>query len=230
MCLDFRDNGRCEEIVIDTEDTEPTGSPQFQVTTASGGYAVVLHQREKAFYEEARDKYLSDFTFTAASDFRTVDRLLLLEVQMFRTQDFLTRGSDYQHTDFEDSEIAALQRSQKVLGDQISSLQSELGLTKAQRDKAREDSVGAYIANLQVRAKQQGVKREKELGRALELTHELFATVDAWQRSNAAEREKLELPKAEDVLKWITDYIEVEFKAVDDYYRQHEQRFFIRDM
>ena len=198
--------------------------------TPSGGYAQLLHQREKVFYEQARDRYAVDFSFTAASDQRSLDRLLVLEVQMFRIQDFLARGSDYQGVDFEPSELNDLRRAQKEIGIQISTAMGELGLTKSQRDKEQHDSVGAYITSLKVRAKEHGVKREKELGRALELMHELFATVDAFQRSNAAERAKLELEKPEDVLKWIQEYVEVEFKAVDDHFRAHQQRFWIRDM
>jgi hydroxypyruvate isomerase len=149
---------------------------------------------------------------------------------MFRTQDFLARGSDYTQTAFDEGELNALRRAQKEIGAQISTAQAELGLTKSQRDKEQHDSVGAYITSLKVRAKEHGVKREKELGRALELMHELFAVVDAFQRSNAAERAKLEMEKPEDVLRWIQEYIEVEFKAVDDYFREHAQRFWIRSM
>ena len=234
MCLDSvhrpGQNARCEEREIDTEESGPRGPVTYQVTTPSGGYATLLHEREKHFYERARDKYLSDFTFTAASDYRSVDRLLLLEVQMYRTQDFITRGSDYQNEPLEDSDINQLLRSQKEIGIQISSVQAELGLTKAQRDKEQHDSVGAYIRDLQVRAKEFGVSREKQLARALELMHELFATVDAFQRSNEAERAKLELASADDVLKWISEYIEVEFKAVDDHFRANQQRYWIRSM
>lgn len=177
----------------------------------------------------ARDRYLTDYQWTAANDFRAIDRLLLLEVQMFRIQDFLTRGTDYQDVDFSPGEQTDLRRAQKEIGMQISVLQNELGLTKSQRDKDAHDSVGAALTALKVRAKEHGVKREKELGRALELMHELFAVVGAFQRSNKAERGKLGMETPDQVLKWIQEYVEVEFKAVDGYFREHQQRFWIRD-
>lgn len=148
---------------------------------------------------------------------------------MFRIQDFLTRGTDYQDVGFSASEETDLRRAQKEIGAQISVLQNELGLTKAQRDKDAHDSVGAAIASLKVRAKEHGVKREKELGRALELMHEMFAVIGAFERSNTAERGKLGMETPEHVLKWISEYIQVEFKAVDDYFREHQQKFWVRD-
>lgn len=209
--------------------SDPTSPPRYTVVTPSGGYAELIHQREKDFYERARDRYADQYEWTAENDIRSIERLLLLEVQMFRTQHFLAISADYQGVGFDAKERASLMQAQKELGIQISAIQNDLGVTKAQREKLRHDSVGAYLQDLQVRAKEQGVKREKELGRALELMHELFAVVGAFKRSNAAERAKLELPDADAVLTWITDYIEVEFKAVDDHFRTHQQRFWIRD-
>lgn len=165
-----------------------------------------------------------------------MDRLLSLEVQNFRVTWFLNAGMDYGGTDFTATEETALRRAQKETALQISEIQNDLMLTKSQRDKEKHDSVGAYIEQLKVRAKEHGIKREKELGRGLELMHELFAVVGAFQRSNAAERAKLvgvngePMEKAEDVLTYITDYIQVEFKAVDDHFREHQQRFWIREM
>lgn len=219
-----------EEIAIDTEEQGPRQPARFTVITPTGGYAELIHQREKDFYEQARDRYLDEYQWTAANDIRQIDRLLLLEVQQFRIQWFLTSGMDYQGNDFDAREESDLRKAQKELGAQIAEIQRDLGVTKSQREKQQADSVGAYIADLKVRAKEHGVRREKELGRAIELMHELFATVGAFKRSNEAERRKLGIENADQLLDWIQEYVEVEFKAVDEYFRQHQQRFWIRGM
>jgi len=187
-----------------------------------------MHASEKTFYEDAAARYQSEYSWSMGNDLRTIERLLLLEVQMHRVQTFLTKGADYQGVDFDAGEETALRRAQKELGAQISDIQNDLGVTKSQRDKMQEDSVGAYLTQLKIRAKAHGVKREKELGRGIELIHELFAVVGAFKRSNDAERARLELPDADAVLTWIEEYVEVEFKAVDDYFREHDQKFWIR--
>jgi len=229
-CVDSPATPVARRPAIDTPDSGPARPARFTVATPSGGYAELIHRREQEFYEQARDKYVSEYQFTTANDIRQIDRLLLLEVQHFRTQWFLTSGADYQLNDFDAKEEEALRKAQKEIGSQIADIQRDLGVTKSQREKQQADSVGAYITDLKVRAKEHGVKREKELGRALELMHEEFALVGAWMRSNQAEREKLGFPKAEDVLTWIQDYVEVEFKAVDDYFREKQQRFWVRSM
>lgn len=173
---------------------------------------------------------MDEYSFTVANDLRALDRLLSLEVQNMRATWYLNAGMDYQGVDFNAKEEAELRRTLKETAAQISEVQRDLALTKAQRDQERHDSIGAYIANLKIRAKQHGVKRETELGKAIELCHELFALVGAWQRSNEAERRKLGFEKPEDIITWISDYMQVEFKLVDDYFREHEQRFWVRDM
>lgn len=207
--------------------TSPT---RFKVKSLVGQEIQLLAKMEKVYYEEARDKYLSEFTFTLASDLRHLDRLLLLEVQMYRAQLWLSAGCDYQYVDLEPAEEIACRRTVKECATQIQEIQKDLGLTKAIRDKDAADSVGAYITKLKLAAKQHGVKRERELGRALELTHELFALCGAYQRSNENERRKLGFESADDIIAWVTDYMAPEFNAIDEYFRTHEQRFWVRSL
>lgn len=207
-----------------------TRRPRHKVRTVTGQEIELLHEREKKFYEQARDKYLAEFSFTIASDLRALDRLLLLETQMYRTQWFLAAGMDYDAVDLDPKDEVALQRTVKEVTNQISEIQRDLGLTKAQRDKESHESVGAYLADLKIRAKEHGVKREKELGRALELTHELFGICGAYQRSNDHERKKMGWDSADQIVTWVMDYMRPEFTAIDEYFREHQQKFWVRSL
>jgi hypothetical protein len=208
-------------------DTRPA---RFKVKSLTGQEIQLLSKIEQNYYVEARDKYLAEFAFTVASDLRSLDRLLLLEVQMHRAQLWLSAGCDYQYVDLEPAEEVACRRTVKECATQIQEIQKDLGLTKAVRDKDAADSVGAYITKLKLAAKQHGVKRERELGRALELTHELFALCGAYQRSNENERRKLGFESSDDIVAWVMDYMAPEFNAIDEHFREHEQRFWVRSL
>lgn len=210
--------------------TITTKAPRVKVKTIGGSELELLHKREKDFYEEARDKYQAENVFTVASDLRALDRLLFYETQMFRWQWYLMSGVDYDLMDIEPAEEIALRRSIKDTAPLISQLQNDLGLTKMQRDKDKIDSVGAYITTLKRAAKEHGVRREKQLGKAIELTNELFAIAGAYKRSSQHEREKLGFETAEDVVDWILEFMRPEFDEVDKYFRAHQQRFFLREL
>lgn len=207
-----------------------TRATRHKVKNLTGQEIQLLSAVERSYYQEARDKYLAEFKFTIHSDLRSLDRLLLLEVQMYRAQWYLAAGCDYEGVDLDPAEETALRRTVKEATAQIQEIQKDLGLIKSLRDKEAADSVGAYIQKLKLAAKAHGVKREKELGKALELTHELFALCGAYQRSNENERRKLGFESADDIVEWVMTYMREEFLAVDEHFRTHEQRFFVRDL
>lgn len=208
-----------------------TERPQrHPVVTVNGSEIELLHEREARFYTEARDKYLSEFRFTLASDYRALDRLLLLEVQQYRCQWQLSARMDYDGVDLDASDETILRRAMKELGVQIGEAQRDLGLTKAQRDKDSADSPGALLATLKLRAKEHGVKREREVSKAIELAKELFSLCGAFQRSDAHERRKLGVESADDIVAWVMDYMRPEFNAIDEKYRSGQQKFWVRDL
>lgn len=202
-----------------------------KVKSVSGSQIDLLHQREKVFYEAARDKYLDENVFTAASDLRGIDRLLLFETQVYRWQWMLAANMDYDGVDLEASEVTELRRSIKDTENLISQLQNDLGLTKAQRDKsASAESVGDYIKNLQQRAKEHGVKRDAEIGKAIELLNECSTIAGSYKRSNESERRKLGFESAEDVVDWIVEVMVPQFRDIDAKYRAGQQKFWIRSL
>lgn len=199
--------------------------------TISGHEIDLLHQREKKFFESARDKYLAENVFTAASDMRALDRLLLFEVQVYRWQWQLACGMDYDGVDLDPAELVVLQRSIKDTENLISQLQNDLTLTKAQRDKSQSaESVADYIKNLQIRAKEHGIKRDAEIGKSIELLNECVSVAGAFKRSNEAERRKLGFESAEDVIDWILEVMDPQFRDIDAKYRAGQQKFWVRSL
>lgn len=206
------------------------GRRRPKVKTLGGVDIELMHSREKDLYEHARDKYLSEYSFTMANDLRTLDRLLLMEVQIARIQWWTAAGRDYDDVDLEPKDEVELRRSQKELAAQIIELQNTLGLTKSQREKQTVDSVGGYIQQLQVAAKEHGINRERQLGKALELTKELFALKGAFLRSNETERRKLGFEGPMDIITWIDEYMEPQFNEIDEYFRANQARFYRRSL
>lgn len=220
------------------EQTETGESPEgeapptrtgFSVTTLSGHPVILQTKAEQTYYNDARNNYLSENQYTVSTDQRDLDRLLLFEVQQFAAQTQMATGYSFSGEMLSGPEKADLRRLVKETTPLISQIQNDLGLTRAKRDAAKE-SVGGYIQNLQQRAKEFGVMREKQLGRALELMNQTLATAGAWKRSSPKEREKLGFDSPEDVIDYILEVVGPQFAEVDEHFRTHAQKFWIRTL
>lgn len=221
---------------IQTGPRRPAYVPSSTVT-ASGKHngsnttIQLLHTREAAFYEEARDRYLDQNSFTVASDLQALDRLLLFEVQVYRWQYQLASGVDYDLVDLEAVEERDIRRSLKDTAAMISQIQNDLGLTMSQRLKAQDvGTTGEYIKNLRLRAQEHGIHRDKQLGKGMELMNEIFAIAGAYKRSNENERLKLGYDSPEDVIDWILEVAQPQYDAVDLQYRTQNQKLWVRSL
>lgn len=202
----------------------------FPVQTITGYELELQTQREQAYYKMAQHKYTTENKFTVASDMRALERLIFYETLVFRWQTQLASGRDYDSNFLTPSEEDQLRKNVKETAPLISQIQTDLGLTKSQREKDQFESVGAYITRLQQAAKQHGVRRERQLGRAIELTMELFSLCGAYARSNANERRKLGFESADDIVEWVLVYMKPRFDEVDEHFRKNQQRFWIREI
>ncbi len=198
--------------------------------TITGSELELQTEREQKYYLAAQRKYLSENKFTVESDKRALERLIFYELLIFRWQSQLGVGRTYDDAWLSSAEEDQLRKNVKETAPLISQIQNDLGLTKSQRERDQFESVGAYIQKIQQAAKQHGVRREKQLGRALELTNELFSLVGAYARSNENERRKLGFESAEDVIDWVLTYMKPRYDEIDEYFRKHQQRFWIREI
>jgi len=66
-----------------------------RVATPSGQYIEVLGDAERDFYEGQRKAYMAQNLFTNTSDLLDLDRLVFLELLIYRATSWIGRGADY---------------------------------------------------------------------------------------------------------------------------------------
>jgi len=199
-----------------------------QVKTLSGQTILVQGVGEETFYVNQQQLYMAQNSFTNISDLQDLDRLLFLELLVHRATCFLSSGYNYSGELLLPSEEADCRKVIKENSPMISTIKNDLTLTKSQRDREQFESVGKYISDLKARAREHGVKRERELTKAICLLKELFSVVGTYDRADETERQKLGLESAEDILDWVRSTAKPEFDQIDEYFRTHHQKFWVR--
>lgn len=199
---------------------------QFVVQQLNGQQLEVLSQEEADFYAKQVADYQRAFTFTNVSDLNDLDRLLADELQAFRIQRMLASGRDPDGTLLPTGMLESLRTAMRGLAKDIITNKNALGMSVTARNKDQ-SSVGTYLNELRIRAKEQGVKRERQLDRALVLMNELKSLVSTYDRSNDTEKDRLGLQNEADIVKWVRDYMIPEFDDVDAHFRQHQQRLWV---
>lgn len=197
------------------------------VITPSGQNLNVLGQGEEVFYRTQAKSYLDEFAFTSTSDLLDLDRLLFFELLIYRSSSWIGAGKDY---DGMEIDVVRERRSLKENSELLSKVKNDLGMTKSQRDKAAAEDVGAYLTNLKARAREFGIHRETQLGKALELINQMFSIVGAFDRSDAEERKKIGFETEADILEWIREVMRPEYDLVDAYFRANAQRHWVRSI
>lgn len=198
----------------------------YKVKQINGHSLEVQGDGERDFYQAQKRRYLAENKFTAIADLTDLDRLLFLELLMFRWSNFLSSGRDYDGY-LQPGQEDQLRKNIKETAPLVSVIKNDLGLTMSQRTKEQADSVGAYITELKKRAKEHGIKREEQLTKALCLIEELSSLVGTFDRSNALERSKVGLESAEDIVDWIRTSMLPEYREVDEYFRTAKQKFWV---
>lgn len=202
-----------------------TPPPQVQlvaVVLASGQRLQVQGADEASFFNDTRDKYLAENRFTDVTDLQDLDQLLILELMVHRWSMWTASGRDYDGNIIgEDAYVKSL----REYSQQIGNLKNRMALSRGEREKAEHESVGAYLVELQRRAKEFGIHRENQLGKALELAHQLGSILGAYDRADEEEREHMGLTKDNDILDWVREVFIPEFKGIDAHFRQTQQKF-----
>lgn len=197
----------------------------YRVTTPSGQSIEVLGNAERDFYGGQCVAYMAQNLFTNTSDLLDLDRLVFLELLIYRATSWIGRGQDYDGLPLSDSGETAQRRSLKETSALISVIKNDLGLTKSQRDKDAYSSVGTYITQLKQRAKEFGIHREKQVATGITLCKQLFAIVGAYDRSDEVERRKIGFENADEILEWIRIVMVTEFDAIDTAFIAGTQKY-----
>lgn len=199
---------------------------QYSVVAPSGATFQVMTDQEVAYFQERANRYLTENHFVNISDIQDVDRMLIMELMCWRWGLWLSQERDY----FGESvDLDALQKSLSDYSKELRLIKKGLGIDKATRDKERGESVADYIENLRRRAKEFAVMREEQLTKALTLFNELSALVTLRRNCDAVERVEQNV-EDHDILEWIETIAIPEFEAIDSYFREKQQRFWVTEL
>ena len=176
------------------------------------GATFPVHREELDYFTERVGLYLNQNHFPNISDLQDVDRLLVQELMVYRWGTWLSRQRNWWGEAIDDDK---LQKSLNAYSTELRQLKKQLGLDKATRDKEKgEDSVAAYLKNLVLRAREFGVMREDQLGKALELFQQMRALVTLHHNCDDIERREMHLT-TEDIIEWLDTVAFPEFEAID---------------
>ncbi len=201
-------------------------SDNLSPVTLPSGALFYVHEKEVAYFNERVNRYQTDNKFTNIADLQDLDRIVTWELFFWRYATFMSQMRDYWGDPVDTDK---LQKTQDTIARELRLVKAKLGVDREAREKARgDDSFPAYLEKLLDRADQLGYTREKQLGKALELFNELKAIITLYRNTNDKERRDLhcDLP---DVLKWIEETAIPDYDAIDAYFREHQQKFWIRD-
>lgn len=203
----------------------PFGYALYTVTTASGSELHLQTQEEANWYENRRDRYLTDNAFPNVSDLLDLDRLLTFEVMSYRWTLWIGQGFDYVYTMIDSSQLAQKLKEASV---EIRLLKASLGIDKATRDKDKGESLSDYTANLLVRAKAFGYHRNDQYELAVTMFYQLRNMVLTYDRCDEEERALLDL-SMESIFEWVREDVIGRWDALADAFRAN-QAMWIRDM
>lgn len=197
------------------------------VAQVSGKIMQVQTNAEAEWYEETRDAYLGELKFTEKTDLIDLDRLLILELMIFRWTQHLSAGIDYVGDMVNEKQLTA---DIKAYSDQLNKIKDSMGLTKRARDDSlNADNFAQKYSDLKARAKMFGIHRETQVTKGITLAMELSTVIGAFDRADDEERRKLGFENEHEIMEWIRNTWLPEFHAVDEHFRQNSQRYWIRD-
>jgi hypothetical protein len=171
---------------------------------------------EQERYTRQRDRYLKDNAFTNVSDVEDLDRLLTLEIMVYRWGIWLTQGWDYQESRINERE---LKDSIKEYSTEIRMLKASLGIDRVNREKDKGESLGQYVNNLLRRAKEFGYQRNKEYEKSVTMTWELINQIQTHDRCDEQERRELGL-SPEQIVDWVRKEVIPEWEAMQQSFRE----------
>lgn len=204
------------------------GVALFDVELCSGETIKVMSEQEQRWFNLTKQKYLSENKFTAVTDIQDLDRLLNLELMVFRWSNHLSSGYDYANNLVDDD---LLRKQLKEQSDVILKLKMSLGLDKKTRDAVLNDgSFHTWFMDAKRRARTFGIHRENQLRNALTLINELSGHLGAFDRSDEEERKKLQFVSEKDIVDWIRESMLPRYREVDEYFIEHEQKMWKRDL
>lgn len=202
-------------------------SSELTVRTVSGEDLVVQTPAEARWYNTSRDSYLEQTKFTETTDLRDLDRLMIMELMVFRLGQQLAEGCSYEGLGIDET---LYRRNVREYSEQINKTKATMSLTKASRDEAANaGDLSSYISNLKQRARIFGIHRENQLTKALVLMNELSAVLGAYDRADSDERQRIGFEDDGEILDWVRETMLPEFRELDEHFRKNAQQYWIKE-
>lgn len=190
---------------------------EMRVVSLPSGASFKVHYKEEDYFRDRVAKYLSDNQFGNVSDLQDLDRVMIGEMLIYRWGQWIMQGKDYWGQPIVDQD---LQKGIKELSGELRQVKSALSLDKVSRDRQRgEDSVSAYLANLRLRARHFGFKRNEEFDKSLEILHKLFSLITLHDNCTDDERRERKVELVH-IAAWLRDVAKPEFDEIDRKFRQ----------
>jgi hypothetical protein len=208
-----------------TDVENPYGLTLYSVKTPTGSDLNLQTEGEAQWYEQQRDRYLTDNRFTNVSDLEDLSRLLTLEIMVYRWTTHLTQGFDYLAGRVNETE---LKNAIKEYSTEIRQLKGSLGIDRAQRERDKGETVGDYVATLLRRAKEFGVHRDEQYAKATTYIWELISMVQTHDRCDDQERRELDLTE-KSIVQWVRDTLIPEWDDLNKSFRKN-QKVWIQDL
>lgn len=197
----------------------------IEVTLPSGSTFQVLTESEKRYVEERARRYMDDNHFVNISDLQDVDRMIQMELFINRWSLYVSKGFNYFGDEIDEKQLS---RQIGEYSTELRQLKRILGIDKVSRDRTKgDDSVVAFMDQLRVRAREFGIMRDKQTAKAIELFQQLSSLVIFHDNADEIERQENAVTQ-DDIMDWIRTIAMPEFKAIDEHFRNTNQKTWIR--
>jgi hypothetical protein len=205
-----------ECVLVTQQPQNPYGITLFTILTPTGSELHLQTQEEADWYESRRDRYLRDNMFPNVSDLQDLDRLMLLEVMVYRWGLWMAQGFDYLFSRIDETQLKNAIKEYSV---ETRLIKSSLGIDKATRNKEKSESISDYTDKLLARAKIFGYHRNKQYEIAVTKMYELRSMVGTFDRCDEEERRILDL-SMESILDWVRINVIAEWDEISTEFRK----------
>jgi len=212
------------DLDIMSGDTNPVDAG-IAVIAPSGVTVTVMTEGERELFEGAAEKYQEDNKLTNVTDLKDLDRILMMELMIYRWSFWVIREQDYFG---EAIDLDKIQKSIVEVSKELRQVKKSMGIDKISRDRDKGNSLAEFIENIRLRAKEFGYKRNEEATKAITLFKELEALIVFWGNCTDQERKENHC-QMEDIFLWIQTVAIPEFVAIDAAFRK-QQSMWIRDL
>ena len=198
----------------------------IEVVAPGGGKFTVMTQDEADYFNDIANRYQFQNKFTNVSDLQDLGRILVMETMIWRWGLWLSQERDYTGNLIEIEEV---KKSLMDYSRELRLLKKALGIDKMSRDKDKGDTVAAYIDELRRRAKEFGIMREEQGEKLITLGNELISLWTLHDNCTPDEQKENQV-EMKDLLEWVRQVFIPEFTAIDDYFKEHAQRYWVRNI